>query len=90
MKLKVRMNEPAILLSKRRDPARFPNSRKTNVQSTPKMLLHIVDFLTARRMAEWLLLRSASEMTGRSSTQKELISADGNRIRGSAIPVSTP
>ncbi len=33
---------------------------------------------------------SASETMGRSSTEMELVMAEGNRIRGRLMPVSTP
>ncbi len=44
----------------------------------------------ARLTAHWLLFASASETMGSSRTEIELVMAEGNRIRGRLMPVSTP
>ncbi len=44
----------------------------------------------ARLTASRLPLASASETMGRSRTEIELVMAEGNRISGRLIPVSTP
>ena len=89
-KLRVMMKLPARELSYRRLPAKRPKSRKRVVQITPRMKPYWMDLRTALRMAVWLALASASDTMGSRRTETELVMAEGKRIRGSAIPVSTP
>ena len=44
----------------------------------------------ARFTAAWLPFASASETMGRSRTEMELVMAEGNRMIGRLMPVSTP
>lgn len=49
-----------------------------------------MDFLTALRIAASLPVESASDTMGSSSTEMELVMAEGKSMSGRAIPVKTP
>ncbi len=90
MKLSVRMKLPASSLLYSSLPAMRPNIRKRAVQAKPKSRQYLID-LSMALVTVWLFpFASASETMGSSRTEMELVSADGNRMRGRLIPVSTP
>ncbi len=90
MKLSVRMKLPARAFWYRSMPASLPKQRKRAVQRKPSSRQYWMDLRTALRIVPWFPVESASETMGRRRTEMELVMAEGNRISGRAIPVSTP
>ncbi len=68
----------------------MPRKKKPRKQQIPNARQDRQSLRIAAIMAESFPEACASEMTGSSMVQSEEVSADGNIISGSAMPVSTP
>ena len=87
---KVTMNCPAVLLPNKVIPIKPPNKRKKRQQTKPSIKQAPADFLMI--LSSSFLLHSVwiSAIVGISITDTELVMAEGNRMQGRAIPLSTP
>lgn len=86
----VRINFPADLLWKIRLPRRFPVSRKQRQQNRPRIKQLPAAFPAMRRTSVRVPVERAAVTAGVSMVPTELVTADGKRMQGRAMPVSTP
>ncbi len=87
---KVIMNLPAIELPNKTVPIQFPKIRKRRQHPRPSIkqepaTFFIIFIISLRLLVVWI-----SATVGISMMEMELVIAEGNRMQGRAIPVSTP
>lgn len=81
---------PASVFEKINSPRKFPKSRKKRRQQQPKKMQKVKDFLRVFFKVSKCPPACDSETAGRSIKEIEPVSAFGNKINGSAIPVKIP
>lgn len=87
---RVIMNFPAVVLWKSRFPTKLPVKRKNKVHRHPRANTQAVTCLIRRIKVCRLFVACISAIVGSSMVDTELVTAEGKRIHGSAIPVRTP
>ena len=86
----VKMKLPASGLLNRKDPIQFPDIRRMIQQKHPRKMQEQVIFIMTDRSFRRFFISCSSATVGRSMEERALVTADVNKIQGSAIPVSTP
>jgi hypothetical protein len=84
------MKTPAEESLKTPVPSSGPNMVKTPTHRIPMYRLYRRDMEMVREIRDWSPSAWASATVGSKSTAMELVMAEGKRIKGIAIPVSTP
>ena len=81
---------PAVSLWNRNLPINDPNKRKKRQQESPRIKQLSAVLRSREKMSERFPAACFSATAGISITATELVTADGKRTHGRAIPVNTP
>src|SRR5699024_10461113 len=87
---RVRMNFPAALLWKRTAPIRLPKIRKNRQHPRPRMKQLPTAFFRSFTIAVWFPAAWVALTAGISTVPTEFVIAEGKRMHGIAMPLSTP
>ena len=90
IKLKDIIKVPANELWNRKLPKNFPIIKKPAKQAKPSNIQKEIDFFNMLESSLWVLFEFCSETTGNNIEERAFVTAVGNKISGSAIPVKTP
>ena len=86
----VTIKRPAVSLWKRKRPIKDPNRRKKRQQARPRMKQLPAVLRIRLTISERFPAACFSATAGISIVQTEVVTAEGKRTHGRAIPVSTP
>ena len=84
------MKRPASALWKSLFPIISPVNKNRIVKANPRSSPKRIAFFVVRRIRFSLARPLASEIAGRSSTDREFVSTHGNRMMESVIPLKIP